>query len=407
MSPGVATGRSVGTATITATFGGKSGSATLTVTAATLVSIAVTPPTASVPMGLTQRFVATGTFTDGTTVDISNTVTWSSGAIAVATVVSPGVATGQSVGTATITAAFGGKSGSATLTVTAATLVSIKVTPPTASVPMGLTQRFVATGTFTDGTTVDISNTVAWSSGTIAVATVLSPGVATGESLGTATITAALGGKSGSATLTVTAATLSSITVTPPTASVPMGLTQRFVATGTFTDGTSLDISNTVTWSSGAIAVATVLSPGVATGESLGTATITAALGGKSGSATLTVTAATLSSIAVTPATASVPMGLTQRFVARGTYSDGTSLDISNTVTWSSGAIAVATVLSPGVATGESSRYSNDHGNVRRQVRLSNLDCDRRNIEFDRGDACNGLGTDGPHPTVCCKGHLL
>ena len=309
--------------------------------------------------------------------------------------------------TATITATLGGKSGSATLTVTAATLMSIKVTPATASVPMGLTQRFVATGTFTDGTTVDISNTVAWSSGAIAVATVLSPGVATGETIGTATITAALGGKSGSAILTVTAATLSSIAVTPATASVPMGLTQRFVARGTYSDGTSLDISNTVTWSSGAIAVATVLSPGVATGESIGTATITAALGGKSGSAILTVTAATLSSIAVTPATASVPMGLTQRFVARGTYSDGTSLDISNTVTWSSGAIAVATVLSPGVATGRVYRYSNDHGSVRRQVRLSNLDRDRRNIEFDRGDTGNCLGTDGPHPAFCCKGHLL
>ena len=351
---GLAAGVTVGTSVITADFEGKSGSVTLTVTTATLVSIAVTPATASIPMGLTQAFIATGTFTDGTTLDISNIATWSSGTVAVATVVSPGVATGVSVGAATITATSGAQSGSATLTVTAATLSSIAVTPLTASIPMGLTQRFVATGTYSDGTSVDISSLVTWSSGTLAVATIVSPGLATGRSVGTATITAALGGNSGSATLTVTAATLSSIVVTPLTASTPMGLTKPFVATGAYSDGTSVDISSTVTWSSGTTAVATVVSPGVATGKSVGTAAITATLSGKSGSATLTVTAATLSSIAVTPLTASIPMGLTKRFVATGAYSDGTSVDISSTVTWSSGTTAVATVVSPGVATGKS-----------------------------------------------------
>ncbi|MHB8910611.1 MAG: Ig-like domain-containing protein, partial [Syntrophales bacterium] len=318
-----------------------------------LMTIAVTPATASIPMGAPQQFIATATYPDGTSRDVTALSNWTSGTTGIATVNSTsGLATGVAIGTSVITANFDGKSGSATLTVTAATLSSIAVTPLTASVPMGFQQRFVAMGIYSDGTSLDISNTVTWSSGTIAVAAVVSPGVATGLSVGTAAITAALGGKSGSAILIVTAATLSSITVTPATATVVIGLQQRFVAMGIYSDGTSLDISNTVTWSSGTIAVAAVVSPGVATGLSVGTATITAALGGKSGSATLTVTAATLSSIAVTPLTVSVPMGLQQRFVAMGIYSDGTSLDISNTVTWSSGTIAVAAVVSPGVATG-------------------------------------------------------
>lgn len=81
-------------------------------------SIAVTPATASVPVNGTQRFVATGTAPDGTTSDISATVTWSSDATAIATVASPGIATGVSAGTATITATSSNQSGSATLTVT-------------------------------------------------------------------------------------------------------------------------------------------------------------------------------------------------------------------------------------------------------------------------------------------------
>ncbi|MHB8090294.1 MAG: Kelch repeat-containing protein [Syntrophales bacterium] len=265
--------------------------ATLTVPSATLVSIAVTPPMASIPMGGTQAFIATGTYSDATTRDISNAVTWTSGTNGVATVVSPGIATGLSVGTTMITATSGYASASATLTVTAAPLVSIAVTPPMASIPMGGTQAFIATGTYSDGTTRDISNTVTWTSGTIGVATVVSPGIASGLSVGMAMITATSGGTSGSATLFVSSATLVSIAVTPAMASIPMGLTQSFVATGTYSDGASVNISNSVTWSSGAIAVATVVSPGIATGVSVGTATITATFGGKSGSATLSVTA--------------------------------------------------------------------------------------------------------------------
>jgi trimeric autotransporter adhesin len=352
---GLATGVAVGPSVITANFGGMAASRTLTVNSETLVSIAVAPAADTVPIGLPQPIVATGTFSDGTTFDISNAVAWSSGADMVATVASSGVATGQSAGTVTITATSGATARSASINVSAATLVAIAVTPAVATVQGGLTQQHVATGTFSDGSSADISNSVTWSSGTIAVATVASPGVATGVSAGTATITATSGARAGSATLTVTAATLASIAVTPAAATVQIGLAHRFVATGTFSDGSSADISNSVRWRSGTTAVATVVSPGVATGHSAGTATITATSGGKSGSATLTVGAATtLQSIKVAPALATVQIGHTQRFVATGTFSNGTSADISNSVIWKSGTIAVATVVSPGVATGHS-----------------------------------------------------
>src|SRR5674476_62161 len=103
--------------------------------------------------------------------------------------------------------------------------VSIAVTPATATVQMGLTQPFVATGTYSNGSTADISTTVAWTSGSPAVATVLSgTGVATGVSAGNATITATSGRMSSSAILTVTA-----IPVVPP--SVDLGSASTF---GTF-----------------------------------------------------------------------------------------------------------------------------------------------------------------------------
>ncbi|NDP40041.1 MAG: DUF3494 domain-containing protein [Rhodoferax sp.] len=355
---GVATGVASGTSIISADFGGKSGSAVLTVTSATLLSMAVAPSTASIPVGSIQPLISTATYSDGSTRDVTAYSNWTSGTPTVATVLqTTGVVTGVAVGASAITANFGGKSSSTNLTVTAATLASIAVTPAIATVPVGLTQSFVAKGTYSDGSIVDISNTVAWTSASPLVATVLpTTGVATGVSAGSALITATAGGKTGSATLTVTAATVASIAVTPAPATVPVGLTQPFVANGTYSDGSIVDISKSVSWTSASPMVATVLSnTGVATGVSVGTALITATSAGKSGSATLTVTPATLASIAVTPAQASIDYGFTQPFVAQGTYSDGSIIDITKTVAWTSGNTPVATVMSnTGVATGVS-----------------------------------------------------
>ena len=328
-----------------------------------LVSIAVSPVTASIPIGVPQQFIATATYDDGTSTDVTASSTWTSGTTAVATVNSTsGIATGVTEGTAIITADFGDKSDSANLTVTTATLSSIVVTPATAPIHVSFTQPFVATGHYSDGTSLDISNVVAWTSSAPGVATVISTsGLATGVAEGTASITAALNGKSGSATLTVLSAsvTISSVVVTPATASIPKGLTQTFVATVFYSDGRSLDVSKIVAWTSSATGVATVVSPGVALGVAVGTATITATLNcgtcesNKSGSAILTVTAAKLMSIKVTPATAMVAVGVNRTFVATGTYSDGTSAIITNLVAWTSGDNGIAKVVpNTGVATG-------------------------------------------------------
>jgi Tol biopolymer transport system component len=88
-------------------------------------------------------------------------------------------------------------------------------------------------------------------------------------------------------------ATLSSIAVTSDSGSIFVNGTKQFTATGTYSDGSTSDITGTVTWTSSDTAVVTITSiGGIATGVSAGTATITASLEGKSGSATLTVAVA-------------------------------------------------------------------------------------------------------------------
>jgi phosphatidylinositol-3-phosphatase len=86
--------------------------------------------------------------------------------------------------------------------------------------------------------------------------------------------------------------TLTSISVTPTSASIAAGATQAFTATGTFSDGSTQNLSSTATWASSNTAVATLSTAGVATGVAAGTANITAAQSGvTSNTAVLTVTA--------------------------------------------------------------------------------------------------------------------
>jgi uncharacterized protein YjdB len=354
---GLATGASVGSADITAAFGGKMGSVTIAVTAATLSSIAVTPAAQSIALGTTKQYVATGTFSDGTNQDISAMATWSSSTAAVASVSASGLATALTVGTTNIVAAFNGKMGQSALTVTAATLVSIAVTPASPSIAKGLTQQFTATGTYSNATTQNITTQVTWSSATAATATIsnaaMSNGLATSVNAGTTVISATLGMISGMTTLTVTNAALVSISVTPATPSIAKGRTQQFTATGTYSDNSTQNVTTTATWSSATVATATIApATGLATAVNPGTSIIRATIGAISGTTTLTVTNATLVSISVTPATPSIAKGRTQQFTATGTYSDNSNQDVTAAATWSSATLAAATIApSTGLAT--------------------------------------------------------
>src|SRR5207302_234077 len=114
---GLVTAQAVGTATITATSEGKSGTAAITVTDVAVASVDVAPATASVPVNGTVQLVATPKDASGNPLS-GRTITWASDHTGVATVSATGLVTGAGVGTATITATSEGKSGTAAITVT-------------------------------------------------------------------------------------------------------------------------------------------------------------------------------------------------------------------------------------------------------------------------------------------------
>ena len=239
-------------------------------------------------------------------------------------------------------------------------LTSITVTPADPSIAAGNTLQFTATGHFKGGRTENLTPAVAWSSSNSSVATITSGGLATGATAGTTSIGATLGTISGSTTLTVTPPTLKSIAVTPVNPSITKGATQQFIATGTYSNASTQNLTNSVTWTSANLSVATIAAGGLASGVGTGTSTITATLGSVVSPADpLTVTPPTLVSIAVTPSYPSIAKGTTQQFTATGTYSDSSTQNLTNSVTWTSANLSVATIAAGGLASGVGTGMSN------------------------------------------------
>lgn len=320
--------------------------------AATLVSLSVTPANATIANGAMQQFIATATYGDGASVDVTPSVVWASATAAVATVNSAtGVAKGVAIGTSVITATFGAKSATANLTVTPATLMSIAVLPATPSIYIGNLQQFVAMGTYTDGSSSDITAIASFSSASPSIASITTTGMATGLTLGSSVISATSGATTGTSTLTVAPVALVSIAITPVNASLHIGATQQFMVMGTYSNGVVSTVTSSTSFTSATPAVATVgASTGLTIGVAAGTAQITASFNGKTTTALVTVSASSLSSIAILPSNPNVLVGSSQQFSATGTYSDGTSGNLNNNVTWTSGTSSVATILQTGQA---------------------------------------------------------
>ena len=184
---------------------------------ASLTSIAIGQGSPSILPGQSEQFTATGVFSDGSKQDLTAKVVWSSSQPAIATIASSGMAIAVAPGAATISATSGPVSNSARLTVMSppppappqppapVTLLSIAVTTASPSIQLGLTQQFSAMGSFSDGSTQNLTNSASWSSSPAGIVGIDGSGLATAVGIGNATVTASSRSVSGTTTVAVSA----------------------------------------------------------------------------------------------------------------------------------------------------------------------------------------------------------
>ena len=140
---------------------------------------------------------------------------------------------------------------------------------------------------------------------------------------------------------------LSSLSISPQNPSIALGGSPHFTATGTFSNNTTQDLTNSVTWSSSAPKVATIDSHGVATLLAEGATVITARKGNVTASTLLTVAASLrISNISALPTSNSVSITWTTNVPADSSVTYGANAGASDNALATTHSISVAN-LSP------------------------------------------------------------
>ena len=233
-------------------------------------------------VGQTFDFSARATNSDGSVGVLSGGV-WSSSVGTVATVANPsGAATLDAVGTTVVTVTSGSLTASATLTVTPATLKAISVTPLSSTVASGQSVQLSSTGLYSDGSTVDLTQSVAWTPATAipppspATTNTADPdtGLVTTGLVASTTITATVPWQTATtatAQVNVTAPVITSLTIAPLSTPLLSGQSAALTLTAKMSDSSAPPSPIPgVTWSSSAPTVVGVNSAGVVTAAAAG-----------------------------------------------------------------------------------------------------------------------------------------
>jgi hypothetical protein len=241
------------------------------------------------------------------------------------------------------------------ITIAAPTLISIAVTPANPTIQVGATRQFTATGTYSDSSTQNLTGSATWASSNTGVATISSAGLAMAMGVGSTSISARVGGVTGSTMMTVSPATL---IIT--TSSLATGTQNTVYSANLAASGGTLPYSWSLAAGSGPLPTGLTLS---SSGAISGTPTATGVFSFKvrvtdSGNPvqnaekdlSITIAAPTLLSIAVTPANPTSQVGSTRQFTATGTYSDSSTQNLTGSATWASTNTGVATINSAGLA---------------------------------------------------------
>ncbi|WP_428273460.1 Ig-like domain-containing protein [Candidatus Palauibacter sp.] len=273
---GLVTAVANGTATITATLGSVSGSATAAV-AQQVSSVEVTPATGFVLPGTTLRLMAEATDANAHVVDGAE-FAWASSDTTVAVVDATGLVTGTTEGDVEVSATSSGVTGRAQLDVVKPEPQAVVVAPDAVVLEaLGDTLRLAAEVQDQVGRPMP-GAAVTWTASDTLVASVDSTGLLTAVANGQATITAASGPISGDAAVEVMQVART-VLLAPPADTLVLGdsvglVAEAFDARGHPVDGAAF------AWSSSDPSIAAVDASGVVRGVGEGAAEITVAAGG-------------------------------------------------------------------------------------------------------------------------------
>ena len=351
---GLVTGRQLGTATITASAGGKSARAFITVSQIPVKTVTISPTNPVVSVSQTLQLTAVTADSAGTVLP-GRVVRWSSATPAVATIDSiSGVLTGVAPGTSVIKATSEGVFGTVTATVNPAPVNSVVLSPSVSQLHVGQSETISATVTDVNGNPVG-GAVVTFTTNNANIASITSSTNTTtlilaGPGTGTATITGTSGAKTGTATVIVSLVPVDSVNVNAAHDTITVGHQDTLTATAFDSTGTALP-GRPVTWKSSNAAVATVSATGIVTTLKPGTVVIFATISGVQGSVTIVINPVPIGSVSVSPTADTLLQGGQQQLTVVVRDSLGSIVN-NPQVTWTSTNNTIASSTQTGLVTG-------------------------------------------------------
>lgn len=353
-SAGLVGSNTPGDYTVTARYGATTATGEVKVTAAVLDSIRFEPALLDLPRGTNASFEVVALFSDGTQQTVTGLAEISVEPGSLGSLQGTSSFFAGTVGTGSLKASYKGQAAECQVNVSAATLNSLEVQPATLSLAKGTQSVLVALGTFSDQTQKNITADVLWSSSDPHVCGVGPDGTVVAYSEGEADITASKGQIQAQSHITVTPATLESLTLSPD-ANLPLGLAQQLILLAHYSDGTTVDVTQQASYTSANPSIASVTSigtRGTVTALAVGTTSIEADFGSKTAQVTISALPALFKELLISPNTFSLPVGLSQALVAQAKYSDGTTRVVTDQVMWKSLGSSLAEVDSSGSVLG-------------------------------------------------------
>lgn len=348
-------GLTPGTTTLTVNYQGITTSAQVNVGQPEVMAIGLNMSSYSMPAGLTKNVTVAATYSDNSTKDVTYSVTYQIGNTGIATVDATGRITGLLPGTTTLTVSYQGKTATAEVNVEQPIVTSISLDADNYVIPAGLTRNIAVTANYSDSSAKDVTTSATYQIANTNIATVDSAGKITALVSGTTSLTVSYQGKTTTAAVNVEAPVLTGIKLDANNYNITVNSTKNIVVKATYSDNSTGDITNSATYHITDASIATVSSTGMIKGLAFGTAVLTVSYEGKTTTAQVTVGEAVITKLSCNADQYNnywVTAGLTQKIMVTATYSDNSTKDVTNTVSYGIGNGTIAKVDDTGTITG-------------------------------------------------------
>ncbi|WP_413576687.1 PA14 domain-containing protein [Bdellovibrio sp. HCB290] len=336
----VFTGSSAGSTSVSFSFAGTQVSKNITVKSVTLTSLQISPAQVTMLAATQKNLKVIGTYNDGSTQDLTQTAVWSSSDNSKATVdgsSSKGLVNAIAGGTANVMAEVGSISASRAITVSNSSVSSISLSPALLNGSLGMSQNIRAMAVLSDGSMTDVTGSAAWALSDASIAS-FTAGLVQFLNSGNTNISATLGAGTATGLIKVSSKKLNSLTLSDNAISLPVGGQKKVTVTANYDDNTTETVNDLVQWVIADTQVVNLKNTdhqrGTLITQGAGTSAVQVLWQGKTASLSVTVTAATVSTIRLSPAGLLIPKNLNIPLKAYATFSDGIEYEVTDTASF-------------------------------------------------------------------------